>query len=398
MTVILLFESTRFRRPAPLAETTLRSPCVKALVYHGPDDIRWEDKPLPAIQEPTDVVVKVNKTTVCGTDLTILKGGVSTVSAGRVLGHEATGVISAVGAAVTEFQVGDRVLIPCTTSCGRCPACRRHLLSSCEQGGWLLGNIIDGVQAEYARIPLAGSSLHHLPTWIDEEAALMLADIIPTGLEVGVQKGEVGLGDTVVIIGAGPVGLATLLVTQFYAPADIMVVDLDDYRLGMARKLGATVVINNSDGRAGEKIMALTNGQGADVVIEVVGHPSTCALAQAVIGSGGRIANVGVHSRSVELHNELLWTRNITIRMGVVNTNTIPVLLKMIKAGKMDPAVLVTHRLPLSQSLTAYDIFKRAAEERAIKIVLSNEAAAPPEPAGNAALIRQIVAQVLAEL
>jgi len=371
---------------------------VKALVYHGPDDIRWEDKPLPAIQEPTDVVVKVNKTTVCGTDLTILKGGVSTVSAGRVLGHEATGVISAVGAAVTEFQVGDRVLIPCTTSCGRCPACRRHLLSSCEQGGWLLGNIIDGVQAEYARIPLAGSSLHHLPTWIDEEAALMLADIIPTGLEVGVQKGEVGLGDTVVIIGAGPVGLATLLVTQFYAPADIMVVDLDDYRLEMARKLGATVVINNSDGRAGEKIMALTNGQGADVVIEVVGHPSTCALAQAVIGSGGRIANVGVHSRSVELHNELLWTRNITIRMGVVNTNTIPVLLKMIKAGKMDPAVLVTHRLPLSQSLTAYDIFKRAAEERAIKIVLSNEAAAPPEPAGNAALIRQIVAQVLAEL
>jgi threonine dehydrogenase-like Zn-dependent dehydrogenase len=195
-----------------------------------------------------------------------------------------------VGAAVTGFQVGDRVLIPCTTSCGRCPACRRHLLSSCEQGGWLLGNIIDGVQAEYARIPLADSSLHHLPTWIDEEAALMLADIIPTGLEVG------------------------------------------------------------------------------------------------------------VHSRSVELHNELLWTRNITIRMGVVNTNTIPVLLKMIKAGKLDPALLVTHRLPLSQSLAAYDIFKRAAEERAIKIVLSNEAAAPPEPTGDAALIRQIVAQVLAEL
>jgi alcohol dehydrogenase len=177
-----------------------------------------------------------------------------------------------------------------------------------------------------------------------------------------------------------------------------MIVDLDDYRLEMARKLGATVVINNSDGRAGEKIMALTNGQGADVVIEVVGHPSTCALAQAVIGSGGRIANVGVHSRSVELHNELLWTRNITIRMGVVNTNTIPVLLKMIKAGKLDPAVLVTHRLPLSQSLAAYDIFKRAAEERAIKIVLSNEDAAPPEPAGDAALIRQIVAQVLAGL
>lgn len=371
---------------------------MKALVYHGPDAIRWEDRPMPTLQEPTDVIVKVSKTTICGTDLTILKGGMSTVRPGRVLGHEATGMISAVGVAVAGFQVGDPVLIPCTTSCGRCPACRRGLLSSCEQGGWLLGNLIDGVQAEYARIPLADSSLHHLPTWLDEEAALMLADIIPTGLEVGVQKGEVSLGDTVVIIGAGPVGLATLLVAQFYGPADIIVVDLDEHRLEMAKRLGATVVINNGDGSAASQIMALTGGQGVDVVIEVVGHPSTCALAQAIVGSGGRIANVGVHSRSVELHNEILWTRNVTIRMGVVNTHTIPVLLKMIKSGKLDPTTLVTHRLPLSQIAMAYDIFKRAAEERALKIVLSNEGAALCEPDAELALIRQIVVQVLSEL
>lgn len=371
---------------------------MQALVYHGPNAIRWQDKPMPVLQEPTDVVVQVSKTTVCGTDLTILKGGVATVSPGRVLGHEATGVVTAVGAAVAQFREGDSVLIPCTTSCGRCPACRRGLLSSCERGGWLLGNTIDGVQAEYARIPLADSSLHHLPAWIDEEAALMLADIIPTGLEVGVQKGEVSLGDTVVIIGAGPVGLATLLVTQFYGPADIIVVDLDEHRLALARRLGATAVIDNRDGSAEAQIMALTGGQGVDVVIEVVGHPSTCALAQAIVGSGGRIANVGVHSRSVELHNEILWTRNITIRMGVVNTNTIPVLLKMIKSGKLDPTALVTHRLPLSQIEAAYDIFQRAAEEQAVKIVLSNQAAPALPAADDATLIRQIVAQVLSKM
>ena len=370
---------------------------MKALVYHGPNAISWEEKPLPSIQNPSDVIVRISKTTLCGTDLTILKGGVSTVAAGRILGHEATGTISEVGAAVTNFRVGDHVLIPCTTSCGRCPACRRGLLSSCQQGGWLIGNTIDGVQAEYARIPLADSSLHHLPAWVDEEAALMLADIIPTGLEVGVQNGEVGLGDTIAIIGAGPVGLATVLAAQFYAPADIIVVDIDDNRLEIARKLGATVVINNSDDRALEKIMALTDGQGVDVVIEVVGHPSTCALAQAIVGSGGRIANIGVHSRSVELHNEILWTRNITIRMGVVNTNTIPVLLKMVKTGKLNPTPLITHRLPLDQIMAAYDIFKRAAEERALKIVLTNQDAPLPRSTDDVALIRQIVAQVLAD-
>ncbi|NJN99684.1 MAG: zinc-binding dehydrogenase [Anaerolineales bacterium] len=303
--------------------------------------------------------------------------------------------ITAAGSGVTDFKVGDHVLIPCTSSCGRCVPCRKGLFSSCERGGWIIGNTIDGVQAEYARIPLADSSLHHLPAGVNEEAALMLADIIPTGLEVGVQKGEVSLGDTVAIIGAGPVGLATVMAAQFYSPAEIIVVDLDENRLEIARKLGATITINNHDNQAYEKIMKLTAGRGVNVAIDVVGQPATCALTQQIIGPGGRIADIGIFSKGVEVNKQELWTRNITIRMGVVNTNTIPALMKMIKAGKLDPTQLISHHFHLDEIMTAYNIFKNAAQERAIKIVLSSDAAAVPE---NEQVIRQLVAQVLAKL
>ncbi len=368
---------------------------MKALVYHGPGHIAWEEKPLPAIQQMTDVIVKISKTTLCGTDLTILKGGVPSVTPGRVIGHEATGYITEIGPAVTDFKVGDHVLIPCTTSCGRCAACRKGLFSSCERGGWIIGNTIDGVQAEYARIPLADSSLHHIPPGINEEAALMLADIIPTGLEVGVQKGEVSLGDTVAIIGAGPVGLATVIAAQFYSPAEIIVVDLDENRLEIARKLGATVTIDNHDNQAYEKIMRLTAGRGVNVAIDVVGQPATCTLTQQIIGPGGRIADIGIFSKGVEVNKPELWTRNVTIRMGVVNTNTIPVLMKMIKAGKLDPTQLISHHFRLDQVVAAYEIFKNAAQEQAIKIVLSSDETAVPN---DERVIRQIVAQVLAKL
>lgn len=371
---------------------------MKALVYHSPGQITWEDRPLPTIQESGDVIVRVSTTTICGTDLAILKGGVATVAPGRVLGHEATGHITAVGPAVSELKLGDHVIVPCTSSCGRCPACRKGLYSSCVRGGWQLGNTIDGVQAEYARVPLAESSLHRIPRGMDEEAALMLADIIPTGLEVGVQKGEVGLGDTVAVIGSGPVGLATIMAAQFFAPARIIAVDIDDNRLELARQLGATDLVNNRAGDACAQIMALTAGTGVDVAIEVIGSPATCELAQAIIAPGGRMANIGIYSKSVELHKETLWTRNITIRMGVVNTSSIPVLLKMIAANKLDPCQLISHHFPLDQILHAYEVFKRAAQERAIKIVLTNTQAAP---AGAAAAdeqrIRAIVARVLAD-
>ncbi len=369
---------------------------MKALVYHGPGKIAWEERPMPAIQEPGDVIVRVSRTTICGTDLAILRGGVPTVEPGRILGHEATGEIVAVGPAVTDLRVGDRVIIPCTTSCGRCPACRKGLFSSCVRGGWRLGNTIDGVQAEFARVPLADSSLHRIPPGVDEEAALMLADIIPTGLEVGVLKGEVGLGDTVAVIGVGPVGLAAVMAAQFFAPARVLAVDLDAHRLELARALGATHAIDNRAGDAYDQIMAITGGAGVDVAIEAIGSPATCELAQAIIGPGGRIANIGIYSKSVEQHNDLLWTRNITIRMGVVNTSSIPALLRMIEAGKLDPHRLISHRFSLDAIVQAYDIFRRAADERAIKIVLTNDGAAPATI--DEARVRQIVAQVLARM
>lgn len=372
---------------------------MKALVYHGPGEIAWEERPAPALQDPGDVIVRISKTTICGTDLAILKGGVPTVAPGRIIGHEATGHITAVGPAVSDLRVGDHVIVPCTSSCGRCPQCRRGLYSGCVRGGWMLGNTIDGVQAELARVPLADSSLHRIPRGMDEEAALMLADILPTGLEVGVQKGEVGLGDTVAVIGAGPVGLATIMAAQFFAPARVIAVDIDENRLALARKLGATHTVNNRAGDARQQIMALTGGDGVDVAIEVIGSPATCELAQAIIGPGGRMANIGIYSKSVELHKHELWTRNVTIRMGVVNTSSIPALLKLINASKLDPAQLISHRFRLDEILHAYDVFRHAAEEQAIKIVLS---AAQEPPAAAVSVdeerLREIVAQVLASM
>ncbi|NTW00167.1 MAG: zinc-dependent alcohol dehydrogenase family protein [Oscillochloris sp.] len=372
---------------------------MKALVYHGPGQIAWEERPRPIIQDPGDVIVRISKTTICGTDLAILKGGVPTATPGRIIGHEATAYIEEVGPAVSDLKVGDHVIIPCTSSCGRCAPCRKGLYSSCVRGGWQLGNTIDGVQAEYARIPLADSSLHRIPPTINEEAALMLADIIPTGLEVGVLKSEVGLGDTVAVIGAGPVGLATVMAAQFFSPARTIVIDIDENRLALARTLGATHTVNNRNGDAYEQVMTITDGVGVDVAIEVIGNPATCQLAQDIIGSGGRMANIGIYSKSVELHKEVLWTRNITIRMGVVNTSSIPVLIKMIQACKLDPSPLISHHFRLDEIVHAYDIFRNAAQEQAIKIVLTNTQAIPAAPAAfDEQSIRQIVAQVLAKM
>ncbi len=372
---------------------------MKALVYQGAGKIALEDKPHPVIKQPTDAIIKVSKTTICGTDLAILKGGVPTCHPGRIIGHEATGFIAEVGPAVTDLKVGDHVIIPCTSSCGRCPSCRKGIFSSCAHGGWLIGNMIDGVQAEYARIPLADSSLHRIPHGMDEEAALMLADIIPTGLEVGAQKAKITLGDTVVVIGAGPVGLAAIIAAQFYSPAHIIAVDLDDNRLNKARSLGASITLNNNKENVKERIMALTDGKGVDAVIEAVGSSATFQLAQEIIGPGGRIANVGIFSKSAEIHNNWLWTRNISLHMGVVNTNSVPALIKMIQAGKLDPTSLISHHFKFENIVEAYDLFRNAAEEQAIKIVLDvGGGAAPSIALSEEQLISQIVRQVMAAL
>jgi alcohol dehydrogenase len=345
---------------------------VKALVYNGPGKKQLEDRPKPALIEATDAVVRITRTTICGTDLHILKGDVPTVAVGRILGHEGIGVIDEVGTGVSRFHKGDRVLISCITACGKCEYCRRGMPSHCEQGGWILGNTIDGTQAEFVRIPFADTSLYLVPENADEDAMVMLSDILPTGYECGVLNGAVKPGDTVAIVGAGPVGLAALLTTQFYAPANLVVIDLDDNRLAVAKQFGATAVVNSADGKAAEKIMAMTGGKGVDVAIEAVGIAATFGLCQDIIGAGGHIANIGVHGAGVTLHLEKLWPQNITITTRLVDAVTTPLLLKTVMAGKLKPKQLVTHHYALKEVMKAYDTFGNAGKERALKVILTN--------------------------
>ena len=346
---------------------------MKALVYHGPAKKSWEEKPKPTILEPTDAVVKIYKTTICGTDLHILKGDLPGVTDGRILGHEGVGIIEEAGSAVTSFKKGDRVLISCISSCGKCQYCKKGMYSHCEKGGWILGNVIDGTQAEFVRIPFADNSLYHIPENSDEEALVMLSDILPTGFECGVLNGQIKPGDTVAIIGAGPVGMAVLLTAQFYTPAAIIVIDMDDNRLQVARSFGATHTINNQQEDAISKILSLTENTGVDVAIEAVGVPATFELCQAIIAPGGHIANVGVHGKSVELHLETLWSKNITITTRLVDTVTTPMLLKTVSSKKIDPAKLITHHFALGDMMIAYDTFQNAARDKTLKVILTNE-------------------------
>lgn len=344
---------------------------MKALVYDGPGKKSWSDKPMPVMQKPTDVIVKVTRTTICGTDLHILKGDVASCKPGTTLGHEGVGIVHEVGAAVRNYKKGDRVLISCITSCGSCPNCKRQLYSHCKDGGWILGHLIDGTQAEYVRIPHGDNSLYPIPKGSDEEALVMLSDILPTGFEIGVLNGAVSPGQTVAIVGAGPIGMAALLTAQFYAPARIIMVDTDRNRLGVARQFGATDTVDASEGRAVEEIRAMTGGSGVDVAVECVGVPAAFDVCQKVVAAGGQIANVGVHGTKVDLHLEDLWIKNVTISTGLVNTNTTPMLMKTVQSGKIDPTKLITHRFALGDILDAYEVFGNAAREKALKVILA---------------------------
>jgi alcohol dehydrogenase len=345
---------------------------MKALVYHGPGNKSWEEKPKPVITEQTDAVVKIFKTTICGTDLHIMKGDVPTVTDGRIIGHEGVGIIEEVGSAVTNFKKGDHVLISCITSCGKCEYCKKSMYSHCLSGGWILGNTIDGTQAEYVRIPYADNSLYPIPPGADEEALVMLSDILPTGFECGVLNGAVKPGDTIAIVGAGPIGMAVLLTAQFYSPAVIIVIDMDDNRLAISKTFGATHTINSGNENAIEKIMAITNGKGVDVAIEAVGIPATFELCESIIGAGGHIANIGVHGKSVLLHLETLWSKNICITTRLVDTVTTAMLFKTVQSGKLDPKKLITHHFKLDQVIEAYETFGNAAKEKALKVILTN--------------------------
>ena len=344
---------------------------MKALVYKAVGKKTLEDRPKPEIIDPTDAIVRMTKTTICGTDLHIIKGDVPTCKAGRILGHEGVGIIDKVGPAVTDYKAGDHVLVSCVSACGKCVYCRKQMYSHCVHGGWILGNTIDGTQAEFVRTPFADMSLYHIPKGSDEEALVMLSDILPTGFECGVLNGEVAPGSTVAIVGAGPVGLAALLTAQFYSPAEIIMIDLDDNRLKTGMKFGATAMINSSDGKALEAVMKMTGNRGVDTAIEAVGIPATFELCQQLVTAGGNIANIGVHGKKVDLHLEQLWDRNVAITTRLVDTVTIPMLFKIVASKKIDPTQLITHHFKLDQIVEAYDTFGDAAKSKALKVIIS---------------------------
>ena len=343
---------------------------MKALVYLGPGKKALEERPKPTIGAPTDAIVRVTRTTICGTDLHILKGDVPSCTPGRILGHEGVGVIDSVGAAVTSFKPGNTVLISCISSCGKCVYCRKLMYSHCTTGGWILGNKIDGTQAEFVRIPHADTSLYPVPADSDEEALVMLSDILPTGFECGVLNGKVTPGSSVAIVGAGPIGLAALLTAQFYAPGVLIVIDLDDKRLEVARRFGATATINSADGQARQRVMELTGDLGVDTAIEAVGIPATFELCEAIVAPGGVIANVGVHGASVALHLERLWDRNVTITTRLVDTASTPDLLRIVRSHRIDPGRLITHRFKFDKILDAYETFGDAARTGALKVII----------------------------
>lgn len=341
---------------------------MKALVYKGPGNKSVEDCPMPTITQPTDAIIKIVKTTICGTDLHIMKGDVPSCQPGRIIGHEGIGVVHEIGSGVSFFKKGDRVLISCISACSKCEYCRRGMYSHCLNGGWILGNTINGTQAEYVRIPHADTSLYKIPEGVEEEALVMLSDILPTGFECGVLNGKIQPGNTVAIIGAGPIGLATLLTAQFYSPAEIIMVDLDDNRLEVAKRFGATRIFNSRD--AVESIMKLTNGRGVDTAIEAVGVPATFIMCEDIVAPGGTIANIGVHGVKADLHLERLWSQNISITTRLVDTVTTPMLLKTVQAKKINPELLISHHFKFEKILDAYDTFSRAADTHALKVII----------------------------
>lgn len=345
---------------------------MKAVVFHGPGQKAWENVPDPKVIDPTDAIVQVDTVTICGTDLHILKGDVPAVTDGRILGHEAVGTVTEVGDAVTTVKPGDRVLVSCITACGRCRYCREAAYGQCiGGGGWILGHLIDGTQAEYVRVPFADTSTYPVPDGVSDEAVLMLADILPTGYEVGIRNGQVAPGDTVAIVGAGPIGLAAMLGARLYSPARIIAIDLADQRLDAATKFGADVVINNSSTDPVEQVMDLTDGLGADVAVEAVGVPDTFELCTRLIRPGGRVANVGVHGAPATLHLEDLWIRNVTVTTGLVDTYSTPTLLRLIEQHRIDPSAFVTHRFGLDEFMKAYEVFSAPQDTGALKVVLT---------------------------
>jgi alcohol dehydrogenase len=350
---------------------------MKALVYHGPGIKSWDEVPDPTLVDASDAIVQVDTTTICGTDLHILKGDVPAVTEGRILGHEGVGTVLAVGPSVRNVHVGDRVIISCVSSCGACTYCRSGNPSHClaDEGasgiGWILGHLIDGTQAELVRIPFADNSLHRVPEHVSDEAALLLSDILPTGFEIGVQYGRVKPGDTVAVVGAGPVGLAVIATAGLYGAAQIIAIDLDQNRLDLAKQVGATHCIGSGSDDWKEQVLALTDGHGVDVAVEAVGIPATFDMCLQLVRPGGNVANVGVHGQPVQLDLQDLWIKNINISMGLVNTTSLAMLLKLVAQQRLPVERFVTHRFALDDVISAYETFENAAQSQALKVLMS---------------------------
>lgn len=343
---------------------------MRALVFHGPGEKSWDDVPDPKLVDDTDAIVKIDTATICGTDLHILRGDVPEVAPGRVLGHEAVGTVVETGLAVRTVHAGDRVLVSCISACGHCAFCRRGQFGQCRDGGgWNLGHLIDGVQAEYARIPFADTSTYKVPDGVGNEYVLYLADILPTGYEVGVLNGHVKPGDTVVVVGAGPIGLAAIIGAQLYTPREVIAVEPSDARREWAVHFGAHRAVAPEE--AADLIGERTGGLGADVVIEAVGIPESFELCTDLVRPGGHVANVGVHGVPATLHLETLWIKDVTITTGLVDTYSIPTLLSLIEIGRIEPVQFTTHRFEISDVIHAYDTFSRAADTNAIKVTLT---------------------------
>ena len=345
---------------------------MKALVYRGPGSRAWEDVPVPGIEDPTDALVRVDAVTICGTDLHILRGDVPEVTPGRILGHEAVGTVTEVGSSVQTLAIGDRVLVSCVTSCGSCRYCREGTYGQClGGGGWILGHLIDGTQAEYVRVPFADNSTYKVPDGVTDEQMIVLADILPTAYEVGVLNGKVRPADTVAVIGVGPIGLAAIMTARLFSPAHIVAIDLADSRLEAARKFGADTVVNSGRDDPAIVIGELTGGLGADVTMEAVGLPQTFEQAVRLVRPGGHVANIGVHGAPATLHLEDIWIKNLTITTGLVDTYSTPTLIKLVAGHRLDTTAMVTHRFGLDEFEAAYDVFANAADTGALKVLLT---------------------------
>ncbi len=344
---------------------------MHALVYHGPGQKAWEEAPTPTLIDDTDAIIRVDTTTICGSDLHILKGDVAEVTDGRILGHEAVGTVDAIGAGVKNLRVGDRVLVSCITACGACQFCRQGRYGQCTGGGgWILGHLIDGTQADYVRVPFADTSTYPVPAGVADEAILMMSDILPTGYEVGVLNGHVQPGDVVAVVGAGPIGLSAIMGARLFSPSHIVAIDLAETRLDAAKQFGADVTVNNGREDPLQVIQALTGGLGADVAIEAVGTPATFELATTLVRPCGHIANIGVHGQPATLHLEALWSRDVTITTGLVDTYSTPTLLRLL-GRELNAGRFVTHHFAMDDFMAAYETFAQAAETEALKVVVT---------------------------